>query len=475
MSAAAQPAGFVESGCDNARVSIPAPRSETWLLGGFGLLAALTGVLAGIDARLAIAAALGIAFALIALSDLPIGLALFTFLGFVVVLPNFAGQTLSIIKLAALPLLISWLALVSREHSASRSFIAVHPALSLVMLLFLTWTSLSYVWAEDGTQVLNAAFRYALAVTLVLVVFTAVQKERDVTLIAIAMVLGAVCAAVYGFLNPAAVGGDQLSRLSGTLGNANELAGAMALGIGMTGGLIAIAITPLVRGAAIGAGGVCLVALLLTSSRGGLVALGAMLVAAILLAKGRRTALIVVTLTVLMVGIGYFATVAPQQSRERFLHPGSGSGRIDIWTVGTRMISANPVTGVGAGNFSTASIHYLLRPGSLPNDQYIVDDPKVAHNMYLEVLAELGPPGEILFLIMITFCLGCSIAALSRFRSLEERRMQALTTAIAVSLIGLLAQYVFGSQQYSRELWLLLGLGPALLAMAKRMEPRTPA
>ena len=456
-------------------MSIPAPRIDSWLLGGLGLLAVLTGLLAGIDGRLAIAVALGIAFVLIALADLPVGLALFMFLGFIVVVPNFAGETLSIIKLAALPLLLSWLAVVSREGSARRNFIAVHPAVSLVMLLFVSWATLSYLWAEDGNAALSAVFSYVLAVTLILVVFTAVQDQRDVTVIVSAMVLGAVCAAVYGLLNPPSTVPGQLDRLSGTLGNANELAGVLAMGIGLTGGLAAIAKTALGRGLAIGVAALCLMAIFLTGSRGGLVALAAMLIAAVVLAKGRRLILTLALLTVVTAGIGYVATTAPEQSRERILHPGRGTGRIDIWTVGGRMVSANPVTGVGAGNFTVSSIHYLLRPGSLPDAQYIADEPSVAHNTYLEVLAELGIPGATLFLALIIFFLGCSIAALSRFRRLGDRRMQALTIAIAVSLIGLLTQYVFGSQQYSRELWLLLGLGPALLAMAKRMEPDTAA
>jgi putative inorganic carbon (HCO3(-)) transporter len=458
-------------------VSIGAPRSDFLLLGACGLLAILAGLLAGIDGRLAIAAALGIAFAYVAITDLSLGLALFTFLGFVVVVPNFAGETLSIIKLAAVPLLLSWLALVSREGSSQRTFFGVHPAISLVMLLFIAWTTLSYVWAEDQNAVLNSVFRYGLAMILVFVVFTAVQKERDVKLIVGAMILGAVCAAAYGFLNPGGgVEGTQ-DRLSGTLGNANELADALVLGVGLAGGLAAVTKPPLMRLAIIGAGAVCLISIPLTGSRGGLVALAAMLIAAMVLARGKRLALTVVTLLLLLGMVGYVATAAPQGNRERFLNPGSGggTGRIDIWTVGVRMISANPVTGVGSGNFAVSSIHYLLRPGSLPNDQYIVDDPKVAHNMYLEVLAELGPPGAILFLTLIIFGLGCSIAALSRFRRSGQRHMQALTTSIAVCLIGLLAGDVFASGQYHREIWLLLGLGPALLAMAKRMEPNTAA
>jgi O-antigen ligase len=451
-------------------VSIRAPRVETWLLAATGLLAGLMGLLAGVSGPLAIGAALAIAFTLVALADLAVGLAIFTFLGLIVVVPNFAGETLSVIKLAALPLLVSWFAVVTRQGSSERTFIGVHPAISLVMVLFLSWATLTYVWAEDGGEVLTSVFRYSLALTLVFVVYTAVRRERDVVLVVAAMLLGAVGAAIYGFLSPAETEFGQLERLSGTLGEANELAAALIVGIGLGGGLLAIAKSPVVRGLTAVAIGFCLLALLQTGSRAGLVALFAMLVAAVVLARGRRLALSLVTLTVLLIGVGYYLMAAPEQSRERVLNPGSGTGRVDIWTVGLRMVEANPIEGVGAGNFPVSSIHYLLQPGSLPNDQYIADSPKVAHNIYLEVLAELGIPGALLFVTLILFGLGCSIAALSRFRRMGDRRLQAMAMAIAVSLVGLLTADFFASEQYERELWLLLGLGPALLAIARRRE-----
>jgi O-antigen ligase len=451
-------------------VSIRATRSEIWLLTGFCFLAAIIGVLAGIDGRLALAGAFAIAFTLVAFTDLALGLALFTFLGFIVVVPNFAGQTLSVVKVAALPLLLSWLAIITREGNSRRIFTVVHPAISLLMALFLGWVVLSYTWAEDPSQTLASAFRYTLVIALVLVVFTAVQREAHVKAVVAAMVLGATAAALYGFLNPPPPQYGQVERLAGTLGNPNELAAALVLGIGLSGGLAAAVKDPLLRGAAIGAGGICLIAILLTGSRGGLIALGAMLLAAIVVAKGRRMALSLATCAVLLAGIAYVVMAAPPQSRERILHPGSGSGRVDIWTVGTRMVSANPVEGVGAGNFPVASIHYLLRPGAMTQDQYIADTPKVAENMYLEVFAELGIVGLAFFLTLIAFGLGCSFAALTRFRQLGRRHLQGLTAAIAVSTVGLLVADFFASEQYARELWLLLGLGPALLAIAKRME-----
>lgn len=464
----------VEPACEDARVTLRLPRNDVWTAGVSALLAAALGLLAGVDAKLAISAALGIAFTLIALADLTIGLALFTFLGFVVVLPNFAGQTLSVIKIAALPLLISWLAVVSRDHSGRRTLMTVHPALTLGMVMFVAWAGLSFVWAESGEAVVSSVFRYALAVVLVFVVFTAVQSGKDVSKIAIAMTLGAVAAALYGFLNPAAAGFGQLERLSGTLGNPNQLAAALVVGIALAGGLAVTARSPVGRLSAIAAIAICLVAILLTGSRGGLIALAAMLLATVVLAKGRRLVLTILTVAVVLIGVGYVVAAAPKQSRERFVHPGNGTGRTDIWTVGGRMVAAHPVLGSGSGNFTVSQIHYLLQPGGLAHSEFIAGEPTVAQNMYLEVLAELGIPGLALFVSVIFFCLGCMLAALSRFRALGERRLAAMAMAISAALIGLLVTDIFSSEEYARNLWLLLGLGPALLAIAKRGERGEP-
>jgi O-antigen ligase len=450
------------------------PDTQTiWVSTVCGLLAAALGILAGLDAKLAIAAALGLAFTLIALADLSIGLALFSFLGFVVVLPNFAGETLSVLKVAALPLLISWIAMITRERSHERNLLFAHPAFCLAMLLFVGWVLLGYLWAYEPGLVPAAVFRYALAAILIFIVFAAVRSERDVKLIAVAMVAGAVCAAIYGFLNPAPEEFGQLSRLGGTLGNPNELATVLVIGIGLSAGLAAATKDLVARALALSAGAICFVGILMTGSRGGLIALVAMLVAAIAVAAGKRTRLIVATMLLFLVGVGYVLMVAPPQSRERFLHPGSGSGRTDIWTVGTRMIAAHPVEGVGAGNFPAASIQYVLQPGSLKESQYVIDTPKVAENTYLEVFAELGIPGALLFLSLIAFSVSCGLKALSLIRGRGEPGLQALTTAFVVSTFGLLVADFFGSKEYARELWLLMGMGVALLAIARRTVSTT--
>jgi O-antigen ligase len=132
------------------------------------------------------------------------------------------------------------------------------------------------------------------------------------------------------------------------------------------------------------------------------------------------------------------------------------------------MIEAHPVQGVGVGNFQVTSVDYLLRPGLIQRSDFIVDDPKVAHNIYLQVTAELGVVGIALFGFLLAFALRCALEAARWFRRARDPAMDVLSRAVLVASLGLLASNLFVSEQFSKPLWLLLGLGPVLLAIARR-------
>ena len=126
------------------------------------------------------------------------------------------------------------------------------------------------------------------------------------------------------------------------------------------------------------------------------------------------------------------------------------------------MVEAEPLHGIGAGNFANTSVHYLLQPGALMRSDFIVDTPKVAHNMYLEVLAELGIVGAALFATILLFSLVCTFKAIRGFERSGDRGMEILSRALFIALVALLASDVFGSRQFNKQLWLLLSLGPGV-------------
>src|SRR5256714_7179146 len=113
-------------------------RERTWLL-GLAMLAVLLGVAAGVDPRIAIAGAIGLAFVVLVLADLTIGLCLFAVVAFLDLLPHLGGSALSFTKIVGFLLAISWLAKVSSDDDSRNDFLAPHPTFSYVLMLFLGW------------------------------------------------------------------------------------------------------------------------------------------------------------------------------------------------------------------------------------------------------------------------------------------------------------------------------------------------
>src|SRR6185312_9209759 len=110
--------------------------------------------------------------------------------------------------------------------------------------------------------------------------------------------------------------------------------------------------------------------------------LATVLVAAVLFGgrwRGRAAAL---ALVVAVIVPFYVIALAPSGAVQH-LNSNSSTGRTDLWKVGLKMWSANPVGGVGSGNFANAAIHYVQTSGPLSRADIIVDVPHVAHNTYL--------------------------------------------------------------------------------------------
>jgi O-antigen ligase len=209
-----------------------------------------------------------------------------------------------------------------------------------------------------------------------------------------------------------------------------------------------------------------------TVSRGGMIALAVAIVAACLMSGRYRVQATVVGVMTALFVVFYFSQIAGVDARDRITTVQGGSGRSDIWTVGWRMVEDKPVTGVGSGNFNVSSIHYLLvQPGAIERDEFIVDHPKVAHNSYLQVLAELGAVGLTMFLLIIGFAFHCALKAARWFGRVGDTDMEIVARASVVALVGILAADFFITEQYGKQLWLLLGLGPALLGVARRTYP----
>ena len=431
------------------------------------MTAASVGLLAGIDARLGIAAAFGVIFVAVVIESLLAGVAIFAILTYIDAVEDVGP--LSLVKVAGALLVVSWAALtLTRERDELwRS----RPLLTYALVAFLGWTLMSAAWAESSGASWSAFARYAPNLVLFVVVYTAVRCERDLVIVVLALTTGAAVAASVGLVSspgeadPTSI--DSVARATGTVGDANELAAAGVVGTMLAAGLAA-GYREGRRALLIAIAGVCLVSVFISLSRGGLVALAATVLLAAIAGGPWRPYAVAFAIAIALTGVGYFGAIASPEARERVTGFESSTGRSELWTIAARMVEDRPLAGVGAGNFPIRSVDYLLEPGETQVDDYVILRPQVTHNTYLQVASELGLVGLALFMSVIGASLWCMSQAARTFARAGNRAGEAISRGVLLAATGNLVAGVFISDNYSNLFWLLLALGPAALNAAHR-------
>ena len=82
---------------------------------------------------------------------------------------------------------------------------------------------------------------------------------------------------------------------------------------------------------------------------------------------------------------------ATTKGLDRRLLSASGNGRAAYWRVAARMAGREPLLGGGAGSFGRAWV----------SERPVANEARDAHNLYLETLAELGPVGLALLVVVL--------------------------------------------------------------------------
>jgi O-antigen ligase len=451
-----------------ARLAGAAAAPRQVVLAGVAMLAAGLGLVAGPQPAMAVAAAVAVACVAVTLSDLSLGVALFTI---VVFFPE-----LGLAKAAGLLLALSWLATVVLKQGRP-SLLASRPLFAGVVTLFVAWAALGLLWASRTDLAANAVVTLILSCTLFPIVFAAVREPRHARRAWVAFVTGALLTATIGLLVEGSAAPDEEGRLAGAAGvGPNQLGGYLVVAAILAVTMATDRRAPaLQRVACAGAAVLCLPLQLMTGSRGALLGLAVALIAApFVVGRGRRAGVAALAALTVLAGAAFIVTVLPDAIGQRVTRVDtSGSGRRDIWRMGIRIVDAHPVTGVGPGNFSVSTVDYLLQPGVTTRAIYIVDEPKVAHNIYLEVLAELGLPGLILFGVIAATGLKSALAAARASGRRGDRETELLARGLFLALLAMLVAAFFSSELFSKQLWVLLALSIALRWVAERASPRT--
>jgi O-antigen ligase len=343
------------------------------------------------------------------------------------------------------------------------------------------WMALSIpgaLWPGGAFQELTDEFGKAAG--MYIVIAASIRGFRDVERLAFAyLVAVGVYAAVV--LERFGIGASQWRLGMLVYYDANDFAtlAVMALPLGV---YFMVQRTPRWRRLVSAAAVVCLaVSFIWTGSRGGFLALLA--IGAFLLLRYRAIHVRWRILATVLVGLVFAATASDNywDKMKTILKPKDdynltdNEGRVQVWKRGVGYMLQHPLLGVGAGNFPTAEgtispvAHLSISRGVKWS---------VSHNSYVQVGAELGVPGLIMFLLLFS----------GAFRGL--RRVQAapwplrpgdrspretqLAQALAAALIGFMVGGFFLSLAYRDLLYVLLALSVGLLKVTPGVHRRTP-
>jgi hypothetical protein len=118
------------------------------------LLAVTVGVLSGVNPRLGILVAAGVAFVGLVFVNLLFGFAAMVMFAYLEVLTLAGGVSLA--KVAGALIAIAWFAFVSTGGERVRNFFVERPGLTYLILAFLGWNIISIAWSENHSEALLA-------------------------------------------------------------------------------------------------------------------------------------------------------------------------------------------------------------------------------------------------------------------------------------------------------------------------------
>jgi putative inorganic carbon (hco3(-)) transporter len=418
--------------------------------------AAALGAVGVYSPKVAVAALLGAAFLVLAIRRLELAVAVLIFLTFPEHLPGSIGVGATLAKPVGALTFLAWAAIVVARRGRLPLLPRENPVWFWVIVSFIVFGGISALWAPDSGAAWSLLGRLLLVAGLALVTFTAASPRSGFRTIIHGYLLASAATSLYSIASGSYVQKGRIAALIDPNYFAAELVPAIVIAMF----LFVTTRSPRIRWLTGIVAGVDLVAFVLTQSRGGIVGLAAALIAAVALAGRARPRVLPLVLALVAVGLGYYLTVKPAHVFGTGVSGGlaqTSSGRTDEWHVAAQVFKGHPIGGVGLGNYQVVEPSYATQTVNLAFAQMIVRFHQVAHNTYLEMAAELGLVGLLLFLTILVLPLRDAARAAAKVTSTGDE-LEPYVRGLLAGTIGILAAYVFLTAEVEKPLWLLLGL-----------------
>lgn len=333
-------------------------------------------------------------------------------------------------------------------------------ARGVALLAFTGLAVASIGWSVHPVVTQFTAIELAKLTAIYLTLVNVVTNQRRLMILAGAIVLASIVTSVgviqYFFAGANLVEGYR-ARWVGVYADPNHMAMGVALVVPLAIAFVARKGTPwLFRLACIAAAALAVTAIIFSYSRGGF--LGLLTATALWLFREKRRFQAVVLGAVLALGMVVFA---PERFWNRtetvttFHQDASAMGRVYAWQVASRISLDKPLLGVGAGAFRFAWFEYAPVEATRAY---------VAHNIFLDVVGELGWTGLLLFLVFVGGTVG------GAFRASHHAEVGWLARALAASVAGYLVCDLFSGYILSAHLYVLFGLAACADRLARTSE-----
>ncbi|WP_225414083.1 O-antigen ligase family protein [Stigmatella hybrida] len=389
-------------------------------------------------------------------------LAFYALVGFAAVMYAVPGEWIPALAPLRLALLTSGLAagLMALRRLGRAEPLYFDGARGLALLGFSALAFASVAWSVHPELTRFTGIELLKLTAIYLTIINVITSGRRLAMMCGAMVLGSIVTSI-GVIDWYRTGVDMVegfrSRWVGVYADPNHMAMNMALVVPLAVAFLARKESGwLMRVLCALAAVLSVVAIVLSHSRGGFIGLSVAMGVWAIREKRRIQAVVVGGL--LALGLVLFAPKSFWQRNETvtsFHQDASAMGRVYAWQVASRISLDKPLLGVGAGGFRYAWPLYAP-----PESRQAY----VAHNIFLDVIGELGFVGLALFLVFAGGATGGAFAAS------KDAQMGWLARALAAAMAGYLVCDLFSGYILSAHLYVLFGLAASAQRIAQARE-----